>query len=657
MFDVQKGTHSAFKMALATVFLCCFYLSPVLQAAESTAEDLKAAFIVNFIRYIEWPDEKSMQSIKVVYLGDNRKQLEALEKLKKVKVRNLSITIRYAKSHADLLPADLIFLEKSSADQLRQLNGLIKDKPVLLVTQEIDEKQLFGINFLYESRNRIGFELNRYNLIYQGLKVSSDFVILGGTEIDIASLVKDLEADMVKSQSMLRALQKEVDRKQGLLDKQSEVLASQSQKIGAQEKRLQTLDTTIKAQKDSYDKLKDEYSRLNASLNLSRKELVENNQLLGTKQQELEQKSAAIDDLATLIERNKQLLLEQSKEINKQKEELKDSLLQLETQKETLLEQSSIIKNQTIALYGSILLIVSVAFSVVVIYRSYRLKKRSHSQLEEKHRQLEEIHAQLTETQDQLVESEKMAALGGLVAGVAHEINTPIGVGVTSVSHLLESIKNFKRKYEKGQLKKSELELLLEDLNESGEILDRNLLRASQLIRSFKQVSTDQTTEEVRTFGLEQYLGEICQNLRHKLKQGNHRVKIDCDEAIKITSYAGAFAQIITNLIVNSLLHGFGNAISDGEISICCRVEGDNITIEYRDNGKGIPDQQVEKVFDPFFTTNRAHGGTGLGLNICFNLMHQKLKGKIRCLHSDSGAHFSLQMPIDIKKLQPSEVE
>ena len=640
------------KIAIAAFFGVSLVLTATTKAAESEESALKTAFIYNFMRYIVWPDEQNKKQFKLVYLGDNQKIIRSLESLSSNNIRNKSFLIRSTTKVSEIFPADVIFVDQAQTRKLRAINAYIKDKPVLVISENAKEKQLFGINFIKQNKDRIGFEVNRYNLLYQKLKVSADIVILGGTEIEIASMVKEMEADIDTSRTNLKDLQQQVNEKQTKLDAQSRLLSEQTSRLATQQAELDQLDTTIKRQQQAYNELNEVYSALNSSLEFSRKELNQNNELLGSKQAELEQKTAAIDDLSDLINKNKQLLIDQSEELEKQRRELALSQIELEHQKaqlieqqQVLAEQSSTIKTQATALYGSIVLILSVIVTIIVIYRGFKLKQRSNLELEEKNKQLSTINLELTETQGQLVEAEKMAALGGLVAGVAHEINTPIGVGVTSATHLLDSVGAFKSQYESGELKRSQLENLLEDLLESGEILNRNLLRASELIRSFKQVSTDQTIEEKREFNLAEYIGEICQNLHHKLKQKHHTVEVNIEETIMLNSYPGALAQVFTNLIVNSIIHGFGEH-ENGLITIHSeKTEDGGLKVTYRDFGKGIPKQEREKIFDPFFTTNRAQGGTGLGLHICYNLVTQKLGGKIRCLDSEDGASFEINLP------------
>ena len=262
---------------------------------------------------------------------------------------------------------------------------------------------------------------------------------------------------------------------------------------------------------------------------------------------------------------------------------------------------------------------------------------------------LQDSLQQLNETQAQLVQSEKMASLGGLVAGVAHEINTPVGVGVTAVSHLQMKLEQYAARYHSGQLTREDFESLLASAAESSNIISNNLVRAAELIGSFKQVAVDQSSNEPRSFKILEYLQEILQSLKPKLKQGAIDVQINCPEQLVMHSYPGALSQIMTNLVMNSLIHGFENR-PDGHIRIgVTEVSPDSLRLHYSDDGKGIPAQHLRKVFEPFFTTRRGRGGSGLGMHIVFNLVTQTLGGKITCQSAAGrGASFQLDLPVSV---------
>jgi signal transduction histidine kinase len=270
------------------------------------------------------------------------------------------------------------------------------------------------------------------------------------------------------------------------------------------------------------------------------------------------------------------------------------------------------------------------------------------AELSKANEELKQALIHLKTAQEQLVSSEKMAALGGLVAGVAHEINTPVGVGVTAASHLLEKTKTIQGQFSDGTMKKSSLQLFLDTCGEATDMILSNLDRASNLINSFKKVAVDQSSEERRLFKVKEYIQEVMLSLMPKFKKTQHKIVIEGDDEISIDSYPGAFSQVISNLIMNSLIHAFEPEES-GLIEINVSSEGSGTMITYRDNGKGIPPDNLKKIFDPFFTTRRGEGGSGLGMHIVYNIATQTLGGAISVDSEEGvGTTFSVYIPSEV---------
>ena len=259
--------------------------------------------------------------------------------------------------------------------------------------------------------------------------------------------------------------------------------------------------------------------------------------------------------------------------------------------------------------------------------------------------QTEKALQELRKAQDSLVQSERLASLGGLVAGIAHEINTPVGISLTSASVLLEETGHIRQAMAGGSIKKSDILAYLDTADEGARLIMANADRAAQLIQSFKQIAVDQTNEMRRPFRLHEYIDEVIMSLHPRLKHTQINVMVDCPNEIELDSYPGAFAQILTNLTLNALTHAY-DADSVGCIHIRAVEHGENINLSFRDDGKGIAAEHLEKVFDPFFTTQRGRGGTGLGLNIVFNLIAKQFGGTIS-VESEltKGTTFTLRLP------------
>jgi len=252
--------------------------------------------------------------------------------------------------------------------------------------------------------------------------------------------------------------------------------------------------------------------------------------------------------------------------------------------------------------------------------------------------------------QKQLVESEKMSALGSLVAGVAHEINTPVGMSLTGVTHIEHETKMIIKAVDENTLGKNALSEYLETVGKTAQSMHLTLRNAAQLVRSFKQVAVDQNTEEKRNFNVREYGDEILLSLHSTIKQTKLVVENNVDKNINIYSYAGIYSQILTNLIINSIVHGFDEG-EEGKVVLQGYVKEDLLYLVYIENGKGMEEEVRLKMFDPFFTTRMGQGGSGLGLNIIYNLIHHKLRGEIEC-ESTLGEGMRVIITIPMKELE-----
>ena len=254
--------------------------------------------------------------------------------------------------------------------------------------------------------------------------------------------------------------------------------------------------------------------------------------------------------------------------------------------------------------------------------------------------------------QEELIQKEKMASLGGLVAGISHEVNTPLGICVTATSHMLEEYSIFKKRLAETNITQRDLESFLEDIHDAAMIISTNVSRASDLVRSFKQVAVDQSSNDVREFNLTQYIDGILLSLKPKLKNTTHKVTINCPKDIEVTTNAGAISQIISNLIINALIHGFEEK-QTGNITLNVVPNDDTIEMTFSDDGKGLSQQNLDQLFEPFFTTRRGDGGSGLGTHLVYNLVTNALKGSI---HAESEVGKGLTYFITFPKTYRSEL-
>ncbi|WP_337843238.1 ATP-binding protein [Rheinheimera sp.] len=280
------------------------------------------------------------------------------------------------------------------------------------------------------------------------------------------------------------------------------------------------------------------------------------------------------------------------------------------------------------------------------------IERRRHSEeaLRQKQAELEKSVDDLKQAQDRLVQSEKMAALGGFVAGITHEVNTPVGIGVTATSFLAEKLATLESQYKDKTLTPKMLEHFIEEAKQSSTLLQSNLTRASELIASFKQIAVDQTSDALRTINLADYLSEVIRSLQPNFKKTRHHIDVNCPENMILSCPAGAISQIFTNLLMNSLIHGF-EEMDEGHIRITVLDEGSMVDITYSDDGRGLTQEQLEKLFHPFFTTKRDQGGSGLGTHITYNLVRQTLGGSIQVSSEPGqGLSYHIRFPKNLKR-------
>lgn len=253
--------------------------------------------------------------------------------------------------------------------------------------------------------------------------------------------------------------------------------------------------------------------------------------------------------------------------------------------------------------------------------------------------------AELAIAMNELVKKERMASLGTLVAGISHEVNTPLGVAVTAISFLRHTVATCVAKAEKKQLDMGDFIQYLRTEQETSEIIERNIVQAAEMIKNFKEISVSQSHDPKTTFLLKDQLDAAILALKHEFKGTGYRIENAIDNALWIDSYPGAFLQIITNLLFNSLHHGFSDR-STGTITMHASTSGQDLQLVYEDDGKGIEEQNIDRIFEPFFTTTRHKGGSGLGLSIVFNLLTDKLNGTIHCDSTvNKGTMFTLSIP------------
>jgi signal transduction histidine kinase len=286
-----------------------------------------------------------------------------------------------------------------------------------------------------------------------------------------------------------------------------------------------------------------------------------------------------------------------------------------------------------------------IANHVSVALQGLQSVDRLERAVQERTDMLARQNAALRNAQSELVRQEKLASLGRLVAGVAHEINTPLGICVTATSHLVEELRLTRAELADGEMTEDSLQSFFDIIDQSLRILTTNTQRAAALVRSFKQVAVDQSSDAIRSFNLRTYLNEVLLSLQPKLKGRPIKVEVDCPPDVVLDSFPGAVSQIVTNMVMNSLVHGFEREQA-GNIRLHATCVDGMIAFAYADDGAGMDAETLGKLFEPFFTTRRGTGGSGLGAHILYNLATGPLGGTIRVESAPgAGLQYFLRFP------------
>lgn len=356
---------------------------------------------------------------------------------------------------------------------------------------------------------------------------------------------------------------------------------------------------------------KNELNILEEAYNNLINELVEFKDKLAKSQLETDRAKEQIDE--------QNLLLEQ--EVAKKTSSLSSTMLKMEVQQKELLKQKKSLQEENIR------------------------RSKTEQTLTTTNKELIRSIEELNKAKERLLEAEKMASLGALSAEVSHEVSTPIGISITSSSYLLEQVAHLQQDLTQNKLSKKSIDNFIEKANQSIQLLTNNLHRASELLTSFKHIAIDQTSDKIRNINVANYIDEIIQSIHPRVKKTNHSIKVQCDKNIELYSHPGAIAQIIINLILNSISHGFEN-INRGEITIIINYHQNKLIIDYQDNGHGLSPQAHEKLFDAFYTTKAGKGGTGLGTHIVKNLVIDTLNGTILSSSEvEQGLSYHIELP------------
>ncbi|MEQ8905224.1 YfiR/HmsC family protein [Ekhidna sp.] len=601
------------------------------------------------MKNIEWPQKDTPFKIHIITTDEDLKnEFRITSQSQKIAGKSVIVTFTsYVMVQQDV---DVIFVTNRYNTTIPTLLDRIGGSTVLLITDRYDIQRDVMINFLGESSSDLTFEINRANVSNQGLKVKPGMSDLGGSEVNVAKIFKqvrdsvramELRAEALKvqfdsmnlnvaaalgimrqQQVLIRERNDEIDRKQAEIDKQTAVLDSLRDEFAVSEKKLLDLTAIL-------DSREEELAILGEEISLQKENVEEGNKILAEQQERIAKQNEAIS----------------------QREEQLD-------------EMSNVVNSQQSALVFLILFLVVVVVFLFLIFTAYRARKRAAKKLAEQKEDLARLLDELQDTQSQLVQSEKMASLGTLTAGIAHEINNAInfvysGIHVLSdkfteirpvISHVTELKEDDKNL--KGSIKN-----LIKEREEIGYDEAQGII--DQMISSIK-VGAERTTEIVkglRIFSRSETEKKTKIDIHNDLDvallllNSRHRdaVKINkhfSENMPSIQGFKGQLSQAFLNIINNSI-DSVTEKGKGGEIDITTSMNGKNVEVAIKDNGLGMTEEDKLKIFDPFFTTKKVGSGTGLGLAITYGIVERH--GGTITVNSKvhEGAEFIIKLPLD----------
>lgn len=643
------------QLSLALLLLFVSYVASfsahAIEVNDITDDELRASYLTSVMRYVTWPNEFDRQQLIIGTLNADT-VYESLQKTPLPRIRGMQVQLRNIQRITQVTEVDVLYVGSRAASQLRTLDPIARNNNILLVTEGVVGREEVMINLISSRQSRFSFQVNTDKIQDAGLFPSENLIRISGLELEMAVAYR-------RKQEQLQQVQLQLAELEQVLHSNEQRQNSLQERIAMLETGIEERDSVLRAQAGSLedkqlvmDSQQNTLNRLLQELDEQRMRLFSREEQLAVIQRSLANAERALSAHQTQLEMKERQLQEKQLESDALAERIAINRSTLATQQQVLrdqraaiAEQVSLLENreETIAKQRELLTYVGIGFFVALIFALlsislYYYKRKTASQLMQA---LDELH----DAQDKLVEAEKMAALGNLVAGVAHEVNTPLGVALTATTMLNDGRQQLVSTIEQGQLSKSQLDRFLTKAAESLQLTERNLERVARLISNFKQVAVDQMVTERREINLEEYLEEVMSTLSIELRRVGVTYSIESDPDITMLTTPGAMAQIFTNLTTNAIRHAFHD--QGGALTIRAKkAPGDNIHIEFCDDGVGMSEDVLGKLFDPFFTTRRNDGGTGLGMSIVYNLVRQKLHGDIHVTSKpEKGTCFTLEMP------------
>jgi C4-dicarboxylate-specific signal transduction histidine kinase len=626
------------------LILCLIGHSSSVLAQKVDESKVKAAFVYNFMKHTSWPDDQSKQRFTIAIYKDSDFHQVLLPLVTSKQLRDRQIYLINTADIDEVKTADVAIISDLVNDDIAKIASSLRLTNTLLITQNSSNKKDVMINFVRSNDEQsLSFEINKSNLIYEKLTISDELLLLGGSEIDVATLYRETELAMQEMKQQESKMQRSITSLQENLSTASDKLKDSEIQLTQNNKTLKQKESELTKRETDLQQLKLRVEEQNKALNETKLELTaiaeQRSVVLASSQKILEERDTEVQVRENEINQLEVKILENRNEIDEQ-------LAQLQAQQVEITDKNQTIKIKDRYLEITIVFIVIVSiFMLLVVWLFVRNRKVT--------KQLQNTLKNLESAQSQLVQAEKMSSLGLLTAGISHEINTPLGVVITSLSIITHKVQELSNRVSEDKLTKSSLNSSLAEIRESTDLSNNSLTRVTTLISNFKQLAVDHFVEEPREFDLGKYISEFMNTLSSKLKRKNIRYECIQKNPITITTIPGALTQVLTNCVTNTIHHAFANITSNDDLPKITYelIENEDgiIKLIFSDNGCGMSTEILNKIYEPFYTTKRGTGGTGLGMHIVYNIVSGKLQGDIKIksvLHE--GTTIELHLPSSI---------
>lgn len=599
------------KLDISKIALFCFLFFLALSASAQKDQNLvKAALIYQLTSHVQWPNTNN--NVFTITIYDSSEIYNTLQKIKGRKIQGRKVRLQQTTNLDLIKKSQLVFIPQKHKKQLDHLALTLNNKDILLISDSVTtNKHNVMINFVLNNGS-VNFEVNKENIISSGLTIDSDVLLLGGTELDVVQIYRQMKADLqgVEAHSVL-ILNKlstykknisEANKKLIILNEkinaESLIINNKNLELNAAKEQVRQLNTDVQKKQEQYDSIIDRMSESQENLRLVELKIAKSNEQF-------------------LLQ--KELIIASSNKLSIQDTKIKD-------------QQTTLIRTFILSL---IFFFITIFITVQFIHNK-RITKN-----------LDKANKDLLSAQDKLVEAEKFSALGLLTAGFSHELNTPLGISITGISFIQDSIKKLQLLMTNGKLSKNNLGDIVENIDNALSLTADNLDKCSELIFTFKEVSVDHSQDILATIKLQDHIDLALMYISSELNENNIIFKVIGDNPT-ITTYPDLLSRVIKSIVNNAIQHAYqGKALK--QVIVEVQNHDNHISITIEDNGIGMTAETLNKLYDPFFTTSRGKGYTGLGMNIVYNLVVKNLQGNITSTSEiNKGSTIKIDLPYSL---------